>query len=110
MACGRSHWIGRRMAQAASAAEPGARKRPAQGGPFFIVGAGGLLLDDGLLRHDLLRRLDHALPAGGGSRGRRGLTGGGRPAGTALAVAGVVALALEGLAVALAHRMLLICR
>src|SRR5690554_6308375 len=74
--------------------------KPAFRRALSFTAAARSFLDDGLLRHDLLRRLDH--PAGG--RGLRGRGGGRQPVWTALAVAGVVALALEGPAVTLAHR------
>src|SRR5690606_27901151 len=71
--------------------------------------ARGSVLGDGLLGHDLLRRgLGHGLGSGLLRDRRRGRTGrlrGDLAAG--VAVAGVVALALGRLAIALAHRLLL---
>src|SRR5690606_11879751 len=65
---------------------------------------GALLLDDGLLRDLLSRRLGDG--PGRGLLRHRGGSGAGRLGGclaAGIAVAGVVALALGGLAVALAH-------
>src|SRR5690606_41773407 len=84
---------------------PETTKPRSRGAPCVSACAPDLLLGDGLLRHGLLRRgLGHGL-GGGLLRDRRcGRTGrlrSGLAAG--VAVAGVVALALGRLAVALAH-------
>src|SRR5690606_11972530 len=98
-------WIRGRGASAA----PTGMKKPRRGRGFGVAARAPLLLGR-LLGDGLARRLGHRLGRGllrdRGGRGA-GAAGGAGDAGARLAVAGDVALALGGLAVALAHVLLL---
>src|SRR5690606_4133042 len=79
-------------------------KKPRSGGAPRRHRRSGVLLLDHLLGDLLCRRLADGLGGGGLLRNRRGSSAGGLGHGLAgVAVAGVVALALGGLAVAFAH-------